>query len=138
MLGVGSYGTAWSWLHELRRAMVRPGRDRLSGIVEVDESYVGGEEERGQGRYTERKAIVAVAVELKERGYGRVRLRCIPNVETATRSRRTPPMSSCRGCTASLRASSDGSSGRIRGRSVARTSTTTWTSSPSASTAAPR
>lgn len=84
MLGIRSYKTAWAWLHKLRRAMVRPGRDQLSGVVEVDESYVGGEEEGGQGRYTERKAIVAVAVEVKARGYGRVRFRRIPNVKTAT------------------------------------------------------
>ncbi len=44
VLGLGSYETAWSWLHKLRRAMVRPGRDRLSGAVEVDESYVGSTE----------------------------------------------------------------------------------------------
>lgn len=44
VLGLGSYLTAWTWLHKLRRAMVRPGRDRLSGRVEVDETYVGGEE----------------------------------------------------------------------------------------------
>ncbi|MEX2582137.1 MAG: IS1595 family transposase [Gemmatimonadota bacterium] len=84
MLGVGSYKTAWAWLHKFRRAMVRPGRGRLSGVVEVDETYVGGEEEGGRGRHTERKAIVAVAVERKERGYGRVRLRRISNVQTAT------------------------------------------------------
>src|SRR5664280_3693803 len=39
VLGLGSYQTAWAWLHKLRRAMVRPGRDRLSGKVEVDETY---------------------------------------------------------------------------------------------------
>lgn len=43
-LGLGSYKTAWTWLHKLRRAMVRPGRDRLSGRVEVDETYRGSEE----------------------------------------------------------------------------------------------
>jgi transposase-like protein len=81
MLGVSSYKTAWAWLHKFRRAMVRPGRDRLSGIVEVDETYVGGEEEGAQGRYTERKAIVAVAVEiLDERRIGRIRLRQVPDV----------------------------------------------------------
>jgi len=42
ILGFGSYQTAWAWLHKLRRAMVRPGRDRLSGRVEVDETYLGG------------------------------------------------------------------------------------------------
>ena len=41
-LGLGSYETAWTWLHKLRRAMVRPGRDLLSGTIEVDETYVGG------------------------------------------------------------------------------------------------
>ena len=41
VLGLGSYQTAWAWLHKLRRAMVRPGRDRLSGRVEVDESFIG-------------------------------------------------------------------------------------------------
>jgi transposase-like protein len=40
-LGLGSYQTAWAWLHKLRRAMVRPGRDKLSGWVEVDETYLG-------------------------------------------------------------------------------------------------
>ncbi len=44
VLGLGSYRTAWTWLHKLRRAMVRPGRDRLSGAVEVDETFVGGVE----------------------------------------------------------------------------------------------
>ena len=42
LLGRGQYKTAWAWLHKLRRAMVRPGRDRLIGRVEVDETYVGG------------------------------------------------------------------------------------------------
>ena len=46
ILGLGSYVTAWTWLHKLRRAMVRPGRDRLHGRVEVDETFVGGIEER--------------------------------------------------------------------------------------------
>jgi hypothetical protein len=41
VLGLGSYRTAWTWLHKLRHAMVRPGRDRLSGTVEVDETYIG-------------------------------------------------------------------------------------------------
>jgi len=50
LLGLGSYQTAWAWLHKLRRAMVRPGRDRLSGLVEVDETYVGGEEVGVRGR----------------------------------------------------------------------------------------
>ena len=44
VLGLGSYQTAWAWLHKMRRAMVRPDRDRLNGRVEVDETYVGGKE----------------------------------------------------------------------------------------------
>ena len=61
ILGLGSYVTAWTWLHKLRRAMVRPGRDRLSGRVEMDETYLGGLEEGVRGRRTETKALVAVA-----------------------------------------------------------------------------
>src|ERR1019366_1306704 len=57
VLGLGSYQTAWAWLHKLRRAMVRPGRDRLSGKVEVDETYLGGLEEGKRGRQTERKSL---------------------------------------------------------------------------------
>ena len=54
VLGLGSYQTAWTWLHKLRRAMVRPGRERLHGSVEVDETYVDGEEKGGKrGRGTE-------------------------------------------------------------------------------------
>ena len=49
-LGLGSYHTAWEWLHKLRRAMVRPGRDRLKGLVEVDETYWGGEQAGKRGR----------------------------------------------------------------------------------------
>ena len=44
ILGLGSYQTAWTWLHKLRRAMVRPGREKLNGVVEVDETFVGGED----------------------------------------------------------------------------------------------
>jgi transposase-like protein len=81
VLGLGSYQTAWAWLHKLRRSMVRPGRDLLSGRVEVDESYVGGEEEGVHGRETETKAIVAIAVEVHSpKGFGRVRLRQVPDV----------------------------------------------------------
>ena len=77
VLGLGSYQTAWAWLHKLRRAMVRPGRDRLEGCVEVDETYLGGAEEGVHGRETENKAIVAIAAEEDGRGIGRIRLRRI-------------------------------------------------------------
>lgn len=80
VLGLGSYRTAWTWLHKLRRAMVRPGRDSLHGEVEVDETYVGGREEGVSGRETATKAIIAIAVEKDGRGSGRVRLRRIQDV----------------------------------------------------------
>lgn len=81
VLGLGSYETAWTWLHKLRRAMVRPGRDRLTGSVEVDEIYVGGPEEGVRGRDIAAKTIVAVAAEKTfGRGIGRVRLRRIKDV----------------------------------------------------------
>jgi len=79
VLGFGSYETAWTWLHKLRRAMVRPGRDRLTGTVEVDETLVGGVEEWARGRQTEKKAMIAVAAEERGAGIGRIRLRRIPN-----------------------------------------------------------
>jgi len=75
VLGLGSYHTAWEWLHKLRRAMVRPGRDGLSGTVEVDETYVGGRKKGKRGRGAGGKEVVAVAVEDKgEEGLGRIRL----------------------------------------------------------------
>ena len=80
VLGLGSYRTAWTWLHKLRLAMVRPGLDRLHGIVEVDEMYVGGPEEGVHGRQTESKAIVVVAAEKRGRGLGRIRVRRLDDV----------------------------------------------------------
>jgi transposase-like protein len=74
-LGLRSYKTAWTWLHKLRRAMVRPGRDCLTGWVEVDETYVGGVHAGRPGRQTETKALVAVAVEVEHGRLGRIRLR---------------------------------------------------------------
>ena len=79
-LGLGSYETSWTWLHKLRRAMVRPGRDRLAGEIEADETYVGGPEEGKRGRAVESKAIVAVAAEQRGRGIGRIRLRRVKDV----------------------------------------------------------
>lgn len=74
VLGLKSYKTAWTWLHKLRRAMVRPGRDRLSGRVEVDETYVGGLEEGVRGRQREAKALVVVAAQEDGAGIGRIRM----------------------------------------------------------------
>src|SRR5664279_3199381 len=84
VLGLSSYETAWTWLHKLRRAMVRPGRDLLCGTVEVDETYVGGAEKGKRGRETETKAIVAVAAEENGKGIGRIRLRRVKDVSGAS------------------------------------------------------
>lgn len=80
VLGLGSYQTAWTWLHKLRRAMVRPGREKLRGRVEVDETYVGGVEPGVFGRQTVSKSIVAIAAEMEGRGIGRIRLVCVKDV----------------------------------------------------------
>ncbi len=79
VLGLGSYKTAWTWLHKLRRAMVRPGRDRLSGRVEVDETYLGGLEEGVRGRQTERKSLIVIAAQEDGRGIARIRMKRIPD-----------------------------------------------------------
>lgn len=78
-LGLGSYKTAWAWLHKLRRAMVRPGRDRLTGWVEVDETFVGGVHPGRRGRQTDTKALVGVAAQIEGRRLGRIRLQRLPN-----------------------------------------------------------
>ena len=80
ILGLGSYQTAWAWLHKLRRAMVRPGRDLLGGAVEVDETYVGGRETGVVGRQTKTKSIVAIAAEVRGRGTGRIRMSRVEDV----------------------------------------------------------
>jgi transposase-like protein len=77
VLGLGSYQTAWTWLHKLRRAMVRPSRDKLSGWVEVDETYFGGLEEGKTGRGGEDKALIVIAAQADGKAIGRVRMRVI-------------------------------------------------------------
>ncbi len=84
VLGLGSYKTAWALLHKLRRAMVRPGRDRLTGTVEVDETYWGGNEESVVGRLTYDKALIAIAAQQDGRKIGRIRLRRIPNLSRSS------------------------------------------------------
>lgn len=74
ILGLGSYRTAWTWLHKLRRAMVRPGRDRLSEMVEVDETFLGGVEAGGGRRHVGNKALVVIAAEVRGRAVGRIRM----------------------------------------------------------------
>jgi transposase-like protein len=80
VLGLGSYKTAWTILHKLRRAMVRPGRDRLSGTVEVDETYLGGPEQGVIGRLTVEKSMVVVAAQQDGRRIGRIRMARIPDL----------------------------------------------------------
>lgn len=85
VLNVGSYNTAWQWLHKLRRAMVRPHRDRLSGLIEVDETYVGGKKPGKRGRGASGKALVGIAVEDKgNEGIGRIRLQHLEDASSAS------------------------------------------------------
>lgn len=74
MLGFGSYETAWAWLHKLRRAMVRPDRDRLSGVVEVDETFVGGRAAGKAGASTDKVPVMIAIERVGTKGFGRVRL----------------------------------------------------------------
>lgn len=89
-LGLGSYKTAWLALHKIRRAMTKTSPDLLSGVVEVDETYIGGVASGTRGRGT-KKAIIAIAVERlgfgkksKRVKLGRVRMRVIPNTQRQT------------------------------------------------------
>jgi transposase-like protein len=85
LLGLGSYQTAWTILHRLRHAMVNPERDKLSGIVEVDETFVGGVVHKTsiENQQDKTKSVVLIAIELLEpKGFGRIRLR---QVDRATK-----------------------------------------------------
>ena len=85
-LEIGSYQTAWAMLHRLRSVLVRPGRDRLAGIVEVDETYIGGEEAglRG-GRAPGKEVLTGIAVEIREpKGFGRCRMRPLVDASAAS------------------------------------------------------
>jgi transposase-like protein len=79
VLGLGSYETAWTWLHKIRRAMVRPGRDRLYGRIEIDETYWGSLEEKVRGRQTFKKDLIVVAAQEDGNGIGRIRMLRIPD-----------------------------------------------------------
>ena len=91
-LGLGSYHTAWEWLHKLRRAMVRPGRDRLSGLVEMDEVFMGGVRPGKRGRGAEGKTLVLIAAENKGRKIGRIRLSTIPDASAMSIKKATLEM----------------------------------------------
>jgi transposase-like protein len=88
-LGLARYETAWTMLQKLRRAMLRPERDRLSGTLEVDETYVGGVEQgrRGGRQRDSSKAIVVGAVEVRGRGSGRIRLAVVEDLSAASLGR---------------------------------------------------
>jgi transposase-like protein len=77
IMGFGSYRTAWSWLHKLRRAMVRPGRDRLMGHVQVDETFVGAEKSGKRGRGASGKTLILIATETNDARIGRIRMKTI-------------------------------------------------------------
>jgi ISXO2-like transposase domain/Transposase zinc-ribbon domain len=83
-LGIGCEQTAWAMLHRYRTAMVRPGRDRLTGAVEVDEAYMGGPEPGRSGRGALAKTLVAIAAEQRGRGIGRCRMQLIPDAKAAS------------------------------------------------------
>jgi transposase-like protein len=79
ILGLRSYQTAWTMLHKLRRAMVRPGRDHLTGRVEVDETQIGGVTRGRKGRGNPGKALVVIAAQEDGKGIGRIRMARIPD-----------------------------------------------------------
>jgi transposase-like protein len=84
LLGMSRYKTTWTWLHKIRVAMVRPGRDALSGTVEVDETYIGGKKPGKRGRGAAGKTLVLVVVEDKDNALGRIRLKRVKNGEAAS------------------------------------------------------
>lgn len=81
-LGIGSYHTAWEWLYKLRHAMVRPGRDNISGTIEVDETYVGGKKTGKRGRGADGKVLVLIAAQIDGKRIGRIRLKRIPDASS--------------------------------------------------------
>jgi transposase-like protein len=86
-LELNSHQTAWTMLHKYRSAMALSGQDKLSGVVEVDETYIGGPRPGVTGRGAAGKIRIGIAVELLQpKGFGRVRLRVLP--DTSTRSLR--------------------------------------------------
>lgn len=78
-LGLGSYETVWVWMHKLRRAMVNPEREQLTGEVEVDETILGKAEIGVSGRQTKKKPVVVIAAECRAQRIGRIRMKRIPN-----------------------------------------------------------
>jgi transposase-like protein len=77
LLGLGSYTTAWKWLQKLRSCTINTSREKLSGNIEADEFYLGGEHSGKRGRGAEHKCTIAVAVERKGHKLGRLRMQVI-------------------------------------------------------------
>ena len=86
VLEISSYQTAWAMLHRLRSVLVRPGRDLLSGTVQVDETYIGGAEPGlAGGRARGKKVLTGIAVEVHEpRGLGRCRMSPLADASAET------------------------------------------------------
>lgn len=87
ILGIGSYQTAWEWLYKLRHAMVRPGRDCISGIIEVDETYIGGKRVGKRGRGSVGKILVVVATQIDSNKIGRIRLKRVDDASSKSLNR---------------------------------------------------
>jgi len=80
--GLGSYQTAWTLLHKLRSTLWHRAEDRLRGLVEVDETYVGSTHEHGLrgGREVGHKTIVGAAVEQRAHTAGSLRLQVLEGI----------------------------------------------------------
>jgi hypothetical protein len=81
-LGFGSYETAWAWLHKLRRAMVRPDREMLSGIVEVDEIFIGGRSAGKPGGASDKVTVIVAVERVASDRLGRVRFGIVDRPNT--------------------------------------------------------
>jgi transposase-like protein len=79
LLGLGSYQTAWLWLHKLRDCTIRQNREQLSGTVEADEFVIGGQQPGKRGRGANGKTIVVAAVEKEGNRLGHIRLQVVPD-----------------------------------------------------------
>jgi transposase-like protein len=83
-INIGTYKTAWTWLHKFRRAMVRPGRDRINGRIQVDETYIGGVKKGKRGRGAEGKKLVLIAAQEDGDRTGRIRLKRLDDASGAS------------------------------------------------------
>lgn len=81
VLGLSRYETVWKWLHKIRKVMILPSREKLKGIVEIDETFIGGIKKGKRGRGAEGKEIVIIAIELIGKSNGRVRMGIIEKAD---------------------------------------------------------